>query len=67
MDHILSGISQANTDELKVIIDATISRYTKLYPQWDLTVLALPRNDPQACVEKLKMMITFIEKHVPSK
>ena len=67
MDDILLKISQSNVEELDVIIDAVIHRHSELYPQWDLNFLALPRNNPQACVEKLNTIITFIKQHQLSK
>ena len=62
-DDILLKIRQANAEELDAIIDVVTHRHSELYPQWDLTFLPLPRNNSRACVEKPKMMITFIEKH----
>ena len=63
IEKTLFQISKANDQELNNIIDAVVDRHAELYPQWDLTFLALPHNDPQACVERLQAIATFIQNH----
>lgn len=45
--HLLAGIKTANRSEIDAILDALSQRFASLYPEWELSFLTLPRNNPE--------------------
>lgn len=46
MDQVLDFITSADEDQLTRILQAIIHRHGLLHPDWELTVLSLPKSDP---------------------
>lgn len=63
MNAILSKIQQSDGDELSLIIAAVIERYKAVFPDWEVMFLSLPRNDPDACIRELELIMEFVRNH----
>ena len=44
---IIYAIQQADTTWIDTILDAALARRQDLYPNWDMTYIALPKDDPK--------------------
>lgn len=51
---LLARIEHAGDDEIDDIITAITQRYNREYPDWEIAFLSLPKNDPQACIQRLE-------------
>ena len=47
LSKVLEFIRQADDSQISTIIQALVSRYGEVYPDWDVTFLSLPKNDPE--------------------
>ena len=47
LDRVLTFIRKADDRQINEIIQALIARYGEVYPNWDVTFLSLPRNNPE--------------------
>ncbi len=57
----LEYTSQAGEIELNDILDAAQMRYAKLFPDWDIMYLALPKKtDPEKRKECLESVIDYL-------
>ena len=63
MEEVLLKIRQADDIEINQIIDAATQRYSEVFSDWEIAFLALPRNDPDACLRKLEQIAEFIRRH----
>ena len=60
LSKVLEFIRQADDSQISTIIQALVSRYGEVYPDWDVTFLSLPKNDP----EERKNIIDYFLKFV---
>ena len=63
MNEIFKKIRRADDAEINEIIDALTQRYKEVYPDWEIMFLAMPRNDPDACLRRLEQIADFIRRH----
>ena len=47
LDMIIHAVQQADTTWIDTILDAALARRQDLYPNWDMTYIALPKDDPK--------------------
>ena len=45
METVLSRIEKANAEEIEQILDAAFARKERLFPDWEIDYIALPRRD----------------------
>ena len=57
---VLAYIRQAGSDQLNEIIQAVIHRYGQISPDWDVTFLSLPKNDP---AQRQQMLRTILQSY----
>lgn len=43
---LVSRIQNADDVEISAIIEAVVERYSFVYPDWEVMVCSLPKNDP---------------------
>ena len=46
LTQVLKFIQQADDGQVSEIIQAIVARYGEVYPDWDVTFLSLPKNNP---------------------
>ena len=46
LDQVLAYIHQTDDLQISEIIQTLVIRYREVYPDWDITFLSLPKNDP---------------------
>ena len=61
LDQVLTYIHQADDLQVNEIIQAIVSRYREVYPDWDITFLSLPRNDPEERNHLIQYFLTSIK------
>ena len=54
---VMDRIGHADDIEINEIIQAVIRRYQRVYPDWEVVFLALPKNDP---VERKRLLETIL-------
>ena len=57
---ILSYIEDANDWQISEIIHTTVHRFNQLFPDWDVSFLSLPKNDP---AERERMLQAILQLH----
>ena len=60
LEHILSFIHQADDAQISEIIQALILRYGQIHPDWDVSFLSLPKNDP---IQRQQMLRSILQLH----
>lgn len=63
MIEVLTKIRQADDIEINQIINAVTQRYKEVFPDWEVTFLSLPKNDPDACLRELELIAEFVRNH----
>ena len=46
LNEILNFIDHADTNQLSKIVQAIVKRYGQISPDWEISFLSLPKNDP---------------------
>lgn len=62
-EQILSGIQEADEKTLDEITKAIIRRRNILFPEWELFLLSLPKNDLEERRRILAQTMDFLEHH----
>ena len=62
-EQILSGIQEADEKTLDEITKAIIHRRNILFPEWELFLLSLPKNDLEERRRILAQTMEFLEHH----
>ena len=63
LEDVLCRIEYADPDEIDAMIDAVQRRYSRLFPDWEVTFLSMPTGSPEARCEQAKQLIAFIQKN----
>ena len=61
LNQVLTYIHQADDLQVNEIIQAIVSRYRDIYPDWDITFLSLPRNDPEERNNLIQYFLTSVK------
>ena len=61
LNRVLKFIHQADDIQINEIIQALVRRYAQVYPDWDITFLSLPKNDPASCQQTLRSILKLYE------
>ena len=59
MDKLLKMISQADAEEIDILLDAVMKKKRELYPEWELVYYAQPRGE--------KVDMEYLEKLLENK
>ena len=59
---VLTFIRQSDDTQANEIIHALIARYKEVHPDWDLTFLSLPKNNPTERQNMIQRAIEFLNK-----
>ena len=46
LNEILNFIDHVDTNQLSTIVQAIVKRYGQISPDWEISFLSLPKNDP---------------------
>ena len=60
LNRILKFIDQADTNQLNEIIRAIVQRYGQISPDWEVTFLSYPKNDP---AQREQMLRSILQLH----
>ena len=60
MPDLIERIEKADGEELEVILKAVLSRYSVLFPDWELSTVSLHKTED--CNAQLDSMITVLQK-----
>jgi len=60
LDELLDRIDHAEPKEIQTIMDALTDRFQTLWPQWDLLMLSVPRNDKKSRIRVLEQSISLL-------
>lgn len=60
LEELVERIDSAGHGEIDAIIDALQSRYKRLFPDWEVAFLSVPRKNR---LEQAQLLIDFIQKH----
>ena len=58
---ILDSILDANCDQLNEIIQAIIDRYDTIAPDWEVSFLSFPKNDPAQREQTLRSILQLYD------
>ena len=61
LPYILNWIKTADDYEISHMILAIVKRYSKVYPDWEVMFLSLPK-DPEERREQLVLMMEMLQK-----
>lgn len=56
-------LMHANTEQIDAVLQAAVKRREELHPEWDMTYIALPKNDPEKRMEMLLEMVNLEQNH----
>ena len=57
---VIDRITQAEAGEIQEYVAAAFNRYRQLYPEWDITYMAIPKNDPEDRKRTIQYMIEML-------
>ena len=57
---VLTYICQTDADQLSEIIQAIVQRYGQINPNWEVSFLSFPKNDP---MQRDQMLRSILELH----
>ena len=60
METIAEKISSLPADQLNDIVQALVARYAVLFPEYDVSFLSLPRNNPPLRRQQLAQMLPLL-------
>ena len=67
MFDLVEEIAQADEMEIIWLLDAVVRRYGQLYPDWEISTIALEKSfDPKEQIEKMIAMLKKIKDDVYS-
>ena len=58
VEELRKQISNADSAQIDILLEAAFARKRELYPQWDIQYMALPKNDWE---ERRKIMEFMLE------
>ena len=58
---VLEFIRQADDCQVSEIIQGLIARYKEVHPDWEVTFLALPKNDPDERKNVIQGTLHFLD------
>ncbi len=61
MHFIMRLVNRADSVEIDTILDAALARRQDLYPNWDMTYIALPKDDPKERSRLLSQIIQILQ------
>lgn len=59
---VLEKIEAAQRGEIQDYVKAAFCRYQELYPEWDITYMAIPKNDPEKRRQTIQYIIEMLQK-----
>ena len=62
METIAEQIGKLSDEQLGEAVQALVARYSRLFPDYDVAFLSLPRNNPPLRREQLEQMIPLLLK-----
>ena len=62
LDQVLTFIHQADDTQINEIIQAVVKRYARVFPDWEVIFLSLPRNNPAKRREMIQSALDFFNK-----
>lgn len=63
LEDVLYRIEYADHEEIDAMIDAVQRRYSRLFPDWEVSFLSMPTGSREAQIEQGKLLIEFIQKN----
>lgn len=45
MEDLLAKIGQVESSDMEAVLDAVLARYNQLFPQWDVNIVSLRKNE----------------------
>lgn len=60
MNELITRITTLSADEINIVLDAMMNRYGVLYPDWEIQIIAIEKEDNRD--EQLNRMISIIER-----
>ena len=57
---VLKFIHQADNSQVSEIIQALVSRYGEVHPDWDVAFLSLPKNNPAERENMIQSALHFL-------
>ena len=60
MFDLIKEIENANSEEIISILNAALSRYSVLFPDWEISTISVSKSEDRN--EQLDRMITLLEK-----
>ena len=64
LEQVLAYIRQANDIQTNEIIKTLTIHYSEVYPDWDVTFLSLPKNNPSERKELLHSALSFLDNNL---
>ena len=59
LEQVLAYIHTVDDDEINQIIDVLTARYSRIYPDWEVAFLALPRHNREARKRILEFALKY--------
>ena len=59
MSDLVRGIEKANAEDLELLLRALLSRYSVLYPDWELSTVSVLKSEDRN--EQLDRLITILQ------
>lgn len=59
---VIDRITQAEAGEIQEYVTAAFNRYRQLYPEWDITYMAIPKNDLEDRQRTIQYIIEILRR-----
>ena len=60
---VVQYIKEANDWQISEIIHAAIHRFNQVFPEWEVSFLSVPRNNPEEREKMLRSILEFHQNH----
>lgn len=60
-EELIQKIEKADSEQIQVFLDAVTARYRELYPQEEVFLFSLPRNDPRERRRLIRIIKAMLE------
>ena len=65
LSELVKAIHAADDTQIRLVIDAVIERFARMYPDWEILFCSLPKNDPEARRIHAQRLIDYLRQTTP--
>ena len=65
LSELVERIHDADDTQIRLVIDAVIERFGRMYPDWEVMFCSLPKNDPEARRIHAQRLIEYLKQTTP--